>query len=403
MFFGLRIDARTCGLSVHAGLSSAATPAVTILYSSRGCTAIVYRAEMSYTQPGMLAFGYRMSCIPFDVSSLLIVSRTAILIMINMQLASRLHDSPGTEDYKQRRKPKEASHRPQRRSDRQNTLAKAVRENVKKLLQPNDEPLQSVTPGELQDFDKEIHGGPSIEDFRLDFRSKGSWGAWNRAAADVFVEYFMNLQGHEQFDGGSVKKAFQTHLKQLKKNYNRRPNAKDIKARRAGRVRRTFERRMNAIDVFQTQYPNDKDMKRIARASSYITMEAMSGEESCEEGVLTTKLPWRSRELEDFLHRCSDLHLSVKYNQNKSYKNGAFPARRFPSDKIDLREQAPAGLPLNFYNDAWLNNANHPNRRASMKPKPAINLALPEFVLRLGKRFEHVNTRADVPLPPDAV
>ncbi|THV01659.1 hypothetical protein K435DRAFT_853518 [Dendrothele bispora CBS 962.96] len=231
---------------------------------------------------------------------------------------------------------------------------------------------------------------------------ESSWGAWNRAAADVFVEYFMNLQKHEQFDGGSVKKAFQTHLKQLKKNYDRRPNAKDIKARRAGRVRRTFERRMNAIDVFQTQYPNDKDMKRIARASSYITMEA-SGEESCEEGVLTTKLPWRSRELEDFLHRCSDLHLSVKYNQNKSYKNGAFPARRFPSDKIDSREQAPAGLPLNFYNDAWLNNANHPNRRASMKPKPAINLALPEFVLRLGKRFEHVNTRADVPLPPDAV
>ncbi|THV01673.1 hypothetical protein K435DRAFT_793143 [Dendrothele bispora CBS 962.96] len=263
--------------------------------------------------------------------------------------------------------------------------------------------LQSVTPGELLDLANGTHNGPSEEDFRLDLPSEGVWSSWNQAATDVFAAYILKQEGY--------KKDARISTRTLKNSYDKPPktphfkrkstHSKDTGDRRNQRVRRTFERRMNVIDIFYDRYGHD--MAGINDAKKYLTRDIMSGEESCDEGVLTTNLPWRSRELGDFLHHCSNLHLAVKYNKYSQYTNGAFPLRRIPSDKLDRREEAPHGLPTNFYDQAWLNDPRQPTRRVSLRTRPSVDLTLPAEVLSLAERFENVHTRTDIPKPAGAV
>ncbi|KAK7446043.1 hypothetical protein VKT23_014666 [Stygiomarasmius scandens] len=334
---------------------------------------------------------------------------SSLLLMVSMHVDSLHHDDcePKRGQQRTRQQRENKGHAIKHRSDFQNELAKAVRATVKSLLQPIGKALQSVTPREVQDFVNGRGDGPSKEDFRLDFRSTGTWVPWNKAAADIFVDYFVNLEQYEDWDRDDVKKAFKTYLKQLKNKFNQPPSnsrgkvAKEVNARRVGRRRRTFGRCMKVLEACSTQY---KSMKQLYMdATKHITMDVMSGEETCDEGMAITRLPWRSRELGDFLHRCSDLHLATKYNQNRHYKNGAFPYCRIPSRNVDRREQAPQGLPANFYDQTWLNDLNHPNRKASLKMKPAIDLTLPNDLLNLARRFEHVHSRTDMPLPTGAV
>ena len=63
--------------------------------------------------------------------------------------------------------------------------------------------------------------GPSIDDFRLDLDSKGLASAWNKHAAVIFSDYFLSLGKYTCSDKGLIRKAFMTHLIQLKMQYKK--------------------------------------------------------------------------------------------------------------------------------------------------------------------------------------
>ncbi|KAF5343766.1 hypothetical protein D9758_015356 [Tetrapyrgos nigripes] len=266
--------------------------------------------------------------------------------------------------------------------------ARAVREVARLLLQPEGEALRSATRNEVLAFNNCKHSGPTEQYFILDFWSKGIWNTWNQQATDLFVNLMKRIPEYEKYYEEHIHDAFRTHLRQLQRRFmqpshvpkSQAVSEKEQELRRDQRQRRLLERRLNAIDRFSNKFPDA--MKHIQGLKRYLKKDVMSDDETSDEGpgkVNIKKMDWRAQQLEDMLRRLCALHLSFKYCHNGKYKPGAFPEARYPSGLQDrTREQAPARLPINFYDEVWLNDPAYPNRKASLRPKPAVDLSLTE-------------------------
>ncbi|KAK7434742.1 hypothetical protein VKT23_020020 [Stygiomarasmius scandens] len=326
--------------------------------------------------------------------SLKSLPRTILLSMIQNVLATSRsgsehhvpeNDMEATPTPRQKKKAGEVRRRPLSKT----VLAQTVRDEAKQMLQPDGQPLQSATPAEVDMFSGGKHLGPTKDDFRLDFISKGLWNPWNQAATRIFAEEIKKVDGCEELDEEQVRRAFRTHLRQLKARWSHPSNVpksqgvleQEQQNRREQRRRRTLEHRTQAI---ATYHAKDPSMSEVYKASRLLTYDVMSEEESSDEGFIIKRQPWRSRELQDFLRYCTALHMSFKHLPDQKFSSGAFPTPRQYEAGGQLLSTATAvpGLPANFYDDAWLNNPEYPNRRIAMKVKPVANLTLPETVLR---------------------
>ncbi|KAK7436450.1 hypothetical protein VKT23_019163 [Stygiomarasmius scandens] len=297
------------------------------------------------------------------------------------------------------------------RSLAKTALAQIVRDEAKQMLQPEGRPLQSATPQEAELFRQGKHLGPTKDNFRLDFISKGPWNVWNKAAADIFVKKLNAVDGCEDLDEELVCGAFRTHLRQLRTQWahpSNVPKSQGIREqeqlnRREQRRRRTLERRTKAITAYYTE--NKATMNDAYEASSLLEVDIMSEEDSSDEGgYVIKKQAWRSRELEDFLRYSTALHMSLKRLPDEKYSSGAFPTpRQYVQNAPISTIPAIPELPINFYDASWLNDPQHPERRKLMKAKGRIDLTLPDNVLRQARVFLHVQTRQDLPLPSRAV
>jgi hypothetical protein len=88
------------------------------------------------------------------------------------------------------------------------------------LKRKNDQSPFPDPPGqtELSQFHKTKQGGPSPQDFRLDFLGTNR-SPWNKKAASVFAVSFLAAHPKCQKDPKAVATAFQTHLITIKSNY----------------------------------------------------------------------------------------------------------------------------------------------------------------------------------------
>ncbi|KAJ8085746.1 hypothetical protein PM082_004564 [Marasmius tenuissimus] len=280
-------------------------------------------------------------------------------------------------------KPSGPHRRPKRRAKRQNEQRKDIRERLVELAFPNKAPITSVTPQQRIAFEQGRASGPTQVAFGLDLCSKKRWTKWNKRAADVFVEYYTSLEDNEEVDESVVRETFRTYLKTLQDRYfNLHPTEamlqERLEDRRNARRRRRCEIRLEQLFLRNQMY-SGPGWQGLMPAYDSLTPEMMSGDETDVEDntkFIKTRVIWRSKELEDFLHLLSALYIASQYLNNGKYSPGEFPAPREDSQRPDsIYQQAPIGLPINWYDEIWLNA--EPHRLASLRVKPPLKLVIP--------------------------
>jgi hypothetical protein len=112
-----------------------------------------------------------------------------------------------------------------------------------------------------------------------------------------------------------------------------------------------------------------------------MSFEAMSGDETDHvSGKLRyaiTTLPWRSRHIRDWLTTFDHIYLSTRFTINDRAKKGAFPHPRVSSRRVERCWKAPRGLPLNFYDQKWLDSLGDIERdELDIQPPVDLTLAL---------------------------
>ncbi|KAE9382473.1 hypothetical protein BT96DRAFT_1010590, partial [Gymnopus androsaceus JB14] len=190
-----------------------------------------------------------------------------------------------------------------------NDLHRDVRAALASIIQPNDEKLaaRSLKQWELTDFKDGKLEGPSLANFRLDLETKhATWTPWNLAACKVFIPHFQSLPGNQKHGENAVRRAFRTHLQQLKRNFVIEREGQSStrvsqirKNRRIARRVRLLKRRLDAFNKLRKLY-GDQIPKELEEAITRLTWEIMSGDETDPQNrgqFGTTSLEWRSTEL----------------------------------------------------------------------------------------------------------
>ncbi|KAK1233202.1 hypothetical protein PQX77_003647 [Marasmius sp. AFHP31] len=296
------------------------------------------------------------------------------------------------------------------RSQAQLGLNALVRLELRRLLQPSNAPLVTLPSEQRREWQRARYsrGGPTIKSFILDLSSHYLWddNVWNQTAGDVFVEYFVELEGYDGYKREDVLGVFKTHLRSLRQRFLRQfPTSNHIddqvEERRDQRKRNLFGRRVGAIRTCSHVY---QSMAAFLSHGKLLTSDMMSGDETELEKdkngapkYLTLYQRWRSYEFSEFLHFLDALHMSLRYLGNGKYTVGQFPGFRTRSMKPDTAMMdPPVGLPENWYDKAYLDE--EPDRRRNLQVKTAVPLRLPDKVLQLAKRFKYVQRRTDLPL-----
>ncbi|KAL0573309.1 SUN domain-containing protein 3 [Marasmius crinis-equi] len=297
-------------------------------------------------------------------------------------------------------------------------LARLVRGVARRLLQPDGAPLTSLTHDQRVDWQRHGTGGPTIKHFVLDLASRHTWkdNVWNQRATQVFARHFVGLEGFEKYKVFDVVKAFKTHLRALRESFLQQSPISDhkqvhMKERRDMRRRSHRDRRIGSIRLFADRCP---EMQAYVGIAKDFTIGMMSGEETDRErskgkgpsackSCIALCQRWRAPGLTPLMQDLDALHIASRYLGNGKYSRGQFPTIRLrTSNKPDLEyEDAPIGLPENWYDRAFLDEL--PGRREALKMKPPVSLRLPDAVLRIARRFRHVQHRTDLPLDPKEV
>jgi hypothetical protein len=74
---------------------------------------------------------------------------------------------------------------------------------------------------QVKEFEVLKVGGPSITNFRLDFRRGKTKGPWNRCAAAIFAEAFVKSKRFIRQKRTDVEKSFLSHLRTISKHYEK--------------------------------------------------------------------------------------------------------------------------------------------------------------------------------------
>ncbi|KAJ3924656.1 MAG: hypothetical protein NXY57DRAFT_1044750 [Lentinula lateritia] len=280
--------------------------------------------------------------------------------------------------------------RTKHRTHTQTSLADEVRRTVRELIRPNHEPLVSIAAWEVKEWEQKKRSGPTISNFCLQLT--GLWTPWNQAAASVFAQHFVTLEGNTGYNLETVRKTFRGHLTQLRKDYNEEQSSnmtpeqmfEQRRQRAMARRERLVDRRIEAFFSAHARYGRSLD--DIAAVIRGVIAEVMSGDDTEDKKAnkyRITKVPWRSRELAQFLAYLSALHIASRFMRGKKYAKGAFPVARYQSawpDSIFDADFAPPGLPENWYDFQWLTA--HPECKAALNIQPPVCLTLPKDLAR---------------------
>lgn len=90
--------------------------------------------------------------------------------------------------------------------------------------------------------------------------------------------------------------------------------------------------------------------------------------------TLILRLGWRSAEATQFFRGLDKIHIANKYRATGRPGPGRWPTPRVLSTKrVDGTSKAPAGLPVNFYDERWLREIGA-DARKELHAKPAVHL-----------------------------
>ena len=90
---------------------------------------------------------------------------------------------------------------------------------------------------------------------------------------------------------------------------------------------------------------------------------------------------WRSQRLFQWLRVMDLVHLDKRFAADGRITPGNWVRSRLPSNRVDHTAIPVPRLPINFYDEAWLNSLCAKDKRR-LKMQPAIDLTHTEEILR---------------------
>ncbi|KAI1783900.1 hypothetical protein LXA43DRAFT_902667, partial [Ganoderma leucocontextum] len=250
-------------------------------------------------------------------------------------------------------------------------------------------PITSASAAQVTRFKRGTGEGPSLNNFCVDFKGTPR-NTWNQAAAEVFAQSLVSSGWTRCQDVDMIKELFFIHLNTLKGTFQKQSHdgteqqedlEKEQQARRDRRRRGTRDRRSEACDLHE-------DLVRFKQAWKSLSWEVCSGDES-ESGksdddgyYAVTTLPWRSREVIQWCGPFDVVSLLNHYKSDGKAKRGNLPRqRRRGGTRVDRKSVPVKGLPLNFYDAAWLDTL-HDDARKALDIQPSMELKHTDAVVK---------------------
>ncbi|KAI6137941.1 hypothetical protein BKA82DRAFT_4333759 [Pisolithus tinctorius] len=249
-----------------------------------------------------------------------------------------------------------------------NVLQENVRQHAVHLLGQGNKwcpfPMASVVSSqETALYAATGRGGPTAEDFHLDFQGPLS-SDWNKHATEVFASHFFECGWYGSPNKSAIKNDPDDEQLQIKRD-KEKENARDQ------RRRSLRHRRANACSAHL-------DLAHFKPLWKTLPHDAMSGDESDHlpglKRYAITRLNWRSQMATDWLRVFDLIHLPPA-------KHGAFPHTRVPSRRVESAGAAVPGLLSNFYDSTWLLNLDDDDK-VRLNILPEVDLSHTEAVLR---------------------
>ncbi|RXW11955.1 hypothetical protein EST38_g13901 [Candolleomyces aberdarensis] len=216
-------------------------------------------------------------------------------------------------------------------------------------------------------------------------------GAWNRALAYKFTVYMLHQVGQPAYLTAEIKDAFLDRLKRLRRlirqhcpQEDESPEAMKQRIDRtqadvAKRARVTTRRStLNNSRLLIAEEERDDEGEReawrkIGDCVQKLTAAGMSSDDSDEDGTRTVrKMPWRSPEVARLLITVDgDANRKGLFGASRPGNPGKPRKRRHNAG--NSRRNAVPGLPINFYNEAWLETLRDSNR-AELGPQDEFEI-----------------------------
>ncbi|KAH9931861.1 uncharacterized protein B0H18DRAFT_838513, partial [Fomitopsis serialis] len=227
----------------------------------------------------------------------------------------------------------------------------------------------------------------TVDNFTLELTGKPR-SPWNKKAGEVFARNFAQNDVSCK-DMRTIREVFATHVLTLRKQYlklscdpDEEPSQRDLDIASANSSEQlTYpkrrERRYEASE-------GRTSLRHLTTIWKRIPYTACSGDESehPESGLtryVVTKLPWRSKELEEFFKHLDSVHMSTRWMARGKWDHGKLPnPRERGSDRVDRTSAPPPGLPVNCYDAEWLEDLKEADVDAyqDLDVQPPVDLTL---------------------------
>ncbi|KAF9033659.1 hypothetical protein BJ165DRAFT_1534588 [Panaeolus papilionaceus] len=231
--------------------------------------------------------------------------------------------------------------------------------------------------------------GPSKENFVYD--TTGQKTQWNKALADVFVESFCSSQQAKQYpyaDRTFVRKAFMTRLRSIRVEGLEEPTT--IKARlQSAQTWRLMDHRLGTLYVVLQSCPDACHSDDESDHSKGRRMYRIRD------------LSWQNPALGLVFRALDSLHVASRYGDNGRINRGNWPRPCYVSDLEPLPTPPPQGLPINFYNQDYLDGLSD-DAMDELNVSDPVHIQLSADLLRFSARFEGpLKDKNMPPLPCD--
>ncbi|TFK22949.1 hypothetical protein FA15DRAFT_657073 [Coprinopsis marcescibilis] len=211
--------------------------------------------------------------------------------------------------------------------------------------------------------------GPNIERFQLALYAKSTRltlqqqcdaTMWNQAAGTILADYLIKGQreegdwGWQMADKPDLCKAFMQHTIHLKTVYNNYVNSRPEEE-----ANKHHEQYLNTCK--RATHPKLQKFQTLLQ--DYILFDALSGDESEEDGTFTiTHLPWHSWKLRDWFQLIDDINIVQHHPDGQRKTGGALSAIRRDPEQMNPPRRIPEGfhrfvikgLPQDFYDEEFL-------------------------------------------------
>ncbi|KAL0959438.1 hypothetical protein HGRIS_014682 [Hohenbuehelia grisea] len=182
---------------------------------------------------------------------------------------------------------------------------------------------------------------------------------WNQSHVKVFVKSFLDFGAYHCTNRDQLKKAFATHLKSLRRKYQKqqlteaRRKERQRKANREERKRNLFYRRLDVTRKYEHLRQHGHILRRLG-------VSGMSSDESDHENGISQyrviQKHWRSPALTPWLRVFDAIHRRTRFGSANARRagRGARPRLRVDGNGVNFRSAPVPGLPHNAYSHEWL-------------------------------------------------